>query len=147
MTTDQLSFRLSVPIEVRFRDLDALNHVNNAVYFSYMEHARIVYLKGLGLFGDDASDTGMILAEATCVFKAPIVLGQSIVVRVRATELKNSSFVFEYRLEDAGSGRLMADGRSVQVCYDYAAGKSMPMPPRWRKRIEQFERGEATKDR
>lgn len=147
MTTDQLSFRLSVPIEVRFRDLDALNHVNNAVYFSYMEHARIVYLKGLGLFGDDASDTGMILAEATCAFKAPIVLGQSIVVRVRATELKNSSFVFEYRLEDADSGRLMADGRSVQVCYDYAAGKSMPMPPRWRKRIEQFERGEATKDR
>ena len=87
MRHDQSTFRFTIPIEVRFRDLDALNHVNNAVYFTYMEHARFAYLRHLGLFSDDASDTGMILAEATCAFKAPIAFGQGVVVRVRATDL------------------------------------------------------------
>ena len=96
-----MAFRFFVPIDIRFRDLDALNHVNNAVYFTYMEHARIAYLRHLGLFDGDVSDTGMIVAEAMCTFKAPIVFDQNIVVRVRAIHLKNSSFVFEYSLEDA----------------------------------------------
>ena len=135
-------FRFAVPIEVRFRDLDALNHVNNAVYFSYMEHARITYMSRLGLINEDVSDTGMILAEAACTYIAPIVFGQKLVVRVRVSHLKNSSFVFEYRLEDPTSARLMAAGRSVQVCFDYAAGKSVPIPDGWRTRIEAFERGE-----
>jgi len=135
-------FRFSIPLEVRFRDVDALGHVNNAVYFTYMEHARIAYLRRLGLFSGDPSDTGMIVAEAACAYKAPIVFGQSIVVRMRATNLKNSSFIFEYSLEDSGSGQVMATGRSVQVCYDYVAGRSTPIPTIWRERIEAFERGE-----
>lgn len=135
------TFNFSTPIEVRFRDLDALRHVNHAVYFSYMEHARFAYLRHLGLFDGDASDTGMILAEAACTYRAPIMLGIKLVARVRATNLKNASFVFEYSLEDAASGQVMASGRTVQVCYDYAAGKSIPIPPQWRARIEQFERG------
>jgi acyl-CoA thioester hydrolase len=147
MKSEQTSgpeFRFSTPIEVRFRDLDALNHVNNAVYFSYMEHARFAYLKHLGLFESDASNTGMILAEASCTFKAPITLGQNVVARVRATDLKNSSFAFEYSLEDAESGQVMATGRTAQVCFDYAANKSIPIPARWRERIDRFERGETT---
>jgi len=142
------SFRFSVPIEIRFRDLDALNHVNNAVYFSYMEHARFAYLRHLDLFQSDGSesDTGMILAEATCTFKSPITLGQNVVARVRATDLKNSSFVIEYSLEDADSGQVMASGRTAQVCFDYAANKSIPIPAHWRECIQRFERGETTKD-
>ena len=140
------SFRFSLPIEIRFRDLDALNHVNNAVYFSYMEHARFAYLRHLGLFVGDGLDKGMIVAEATCTFKAPITLGQNVVAQVRATDLKNSSFVFEYSLEDADSGRVMATGRTSQVCFDYATNKSISIPAHWRERIERFERGETTKD-
>ncbi len=136
------SFRFSIPLEVRFRDVDALGHVNNAVYFTYMEHARIAYLRRLGLFSGDPSDTGMIVAEAACAYKAPIVFGQNVVVRMRASNLKNSSFIFEYSLEDSGSGQVMATGRSVQVCYDYAAGQPIPIPTVWRERIEAFERGE-----
>lgn len=139
-----MAFRFSAPIDIRFRDLDALNHVNNAVYFTYMEHARFAYLRRLGLFDGDASDTGMIVAEATCTFKAPITVDQKIVARVRVVHLKSSSFVFEYSLEDADSGQVMATGRTVQVCYDYAGNKPKPIPARWRERIERFERGEKT---
>lgn len=141
MTQDQPVFRFSTPIEVRFSDLDALNHVNNAVYFTYMEQARIHYMIRIGLIDSDLSDTGIIVAEATCTYKAPIVFGQHIVARVRATHLKNSSFVFEYSLDDAESGRVMATGRTVQVCYDYSAAKPKPIPRAWRDRLEAFENG------
>ena len=136
------AFRCTIPIEVRFRDLDARNHVNNAVYFTYMEEARIKYLQKIGLLDDSVSDTSMIVAEATCTYKAPIESGQTILVRVRIAQLKNSSFIFEYSLDDAETSRVMATARSVQVCYDYARGTSVPIPDHWRERIERFERGE-----
>jgi acyl-CoA thioester hydrolase len=142
MPLDQPIFHFSTPIEVRFSDLDAFHHVNNAVYFTYMEQARFQYLKRVGLFDGTISSLGIIIAEAACTYLAPIVFDQNIVIRVRATHLKNSSFVFEYSLDDADSGRVMATGRTVQVCFDYAAGSSMPIPAAWRERLERFERGE-----
>lgn len=135
-------FRCTIPIEVRFRDLDARNHVNNAVYFTYMEEARIKYLQKIGLLDESLSDTSMIVAEATCTYKAPIESGQTILARVRIAQLKNSSFIFEYSLDDAKTSRVMATARTVQVCYDYARGTSVPIPDHWRERIERFERGE-----
>ena len=134
------AFRFFIHIEVRFRDLDALNHVNNAVYFTYMEQARFHYMKHLGLLGGDLSDTGMIVAEASCTFKQPIFFGQNIIARIRAAELKNSSFVLEYSLDDVDTGRVMATGRTVQVCYDYEDNKPIPIPYEWRSSIEAFER-------
>lgn len=135
----QQSFHYALPIDVRFRDLDARNHVNNAVCFTYMEEARIRYMQQLGLLAEDKSDTGMIVAEATCTYKAPISMGQSLLVRVRVSEIKNSSFIMLYSIEDAVSTRVMATGRTVQVCYDYANACSTPIPSEWRARIEAFE--------
>ena len=135
------AFRFFIHVEVRFSDLDALNHVNNAVYFTYLEQARIHYMKHLGLIGGDVGDTGMIVAEASCTYQQPIFFGQKIIARIRATELKNSSFVLEYSLDDVDTGRVMATGRTVQVCYDYENNRPIPIPYEWRSRIEAFERG------
>jgi acyl-CoA thioester hydrolase len=132
-------FRFFIHIDVRFRDVDALNHVNNAVYFTYMEQARVHYMKHLGLVEDYTSGFGFIIAEAACTFKQPIFLGQNVIVRIRATDLKNSSFVFEYSIDDADTGRVLAIGRTVQVCYDYEASKPVPIPAEWRARVEAFE--------
>jgi acyl-CoA thioester hydrolase len=132
-------FRFFIHIDVRFGDLDPYNHVNNAMFFTYMEQARVRYLQHLNLV-ETASDLGIIIAEASCTYKRPIVFGQNIICRIRASNLKNSSFVFEYSLDDADYDRVMAIGRTVQVCYDYDAGKPVPIPTAWRARIEQFER-------
>ena len=133
------AFRFSTPIQVRFRDLDALGHVNNAVYFTYMEHARFKYFEQLGLMADDVSSIGFIIAEATCQFKAPIKLSTQLVVKARTSRIGNSSFSMDYRLEDEASGQVMATGRTINVAYDYAAGKSVPLPPDRRAAIEAFE--------
>ena len=132
-------YHFALPIEVRFRDIDALGHVNNAVYFSYMEQARISYMRALGLMPERLGEASFIIAEATCRFKAPVPYGMPLVVRVRVVEMRGSSFFMDYSIEEQGTRRVMAVGRTANVVYDYAASKSVPIPPEWRAKIEAFE--------
>ena len=141
MKDDQ--FRFATEIRVRWRDLDALGHVNNAVYVTYLEEARIHYLRELelgflGFVGPD--EVGFIFAEVTCTYLSQLQLAERVTVRVRTVELGRSSFVFEYRMEGE-DGRVAATARSVQVCYDYGAGRSIPIPERWRQQMIAYEPG------
>lgn len=137
---DDTTFRFSTAIEVRWRDLDALNHVNNAVYFTYLEQARVRYLAELGVVPDTPGGIGFILAEASCQFRSPLTLGERVTVRIRLSELRHSSFVFQYRMEGE-DGRLAAEARSVQVCYDYEGKHPIPISDAWRKAFVDFEPG------
>ena len=138
-------FRFSTQLEVRWRDLDALGHVNNAVYFTYLEQARFRYLREIGLLGDTPESIRFVLAEAACTYRSPLRLGERVTVWVRTSALGNSSFVFEYRVEGE-DGRLAATARTVQVCYDYRAGRSTPLPEEWRRRIIAYEPGLSEED-
>jgi len=133
-------FRFATTLEVRWRDVDALGHVNNAVYLTYLEQARIHYMREMGLGFRSLDEVGMILAEVTCTYRAPLSLGEQVTIRVRVSRLGNSSFNFEYRVEGE-DGRLAATASSVQVCYDYQAGRSTPIPDHWRARIIAYEPG------
>lgn len=132
-------FRFSTPIRVRYADLDAQGHVNHAAYFTYMEQARFEYMASLGLWrpGDDFLSVGTIVAEATCRYQRPILLGQTVTVGVRVVSIGNKSAVMEYRLtvEDEEA----ATGRTVQVAYDYRAGQSIRVPDEWRAKVRAFE--------
>jgi len=133
-------FRFFHLIEVRYADIDAQGHANHAVYFTYMEQARTLYIKHLGLWdGSDFSTIGIILAEATCTYKAPIRFGQAIRVGVKTVRLGNRSLELNYSLQDSESGREMATGRTIQVTYDYPKGESIPIPEKWRRMVEAFE--------
>lgn len=134
-------FHFFHPIEVRYGDIDAQGHVNNVVYFAYMEQARARYLEHLGLWdGKDFTALGIILAEASCTYRAVIRYGQPIEVGVRTARLGQRSFDLEYLVRDASDGREMASGRSVAVTYDYRRGETVPIPETWRRTIEAFER-------
>jgi acyl-CoA thioester hydrolase len=135
--TDDL-FRFSTTLEVRWRDVDALNHVNNAVYFTYLEQARLRYLRELGFAPTNPTDVGIIIAEAGCQFKSPLRLGEQVTIRIRASELRRSSFVFEYRIEGEDE-RLAATARTVQVCYDYGRQEPILIPAQWREAFVAYE--------
>lgn len=133
-------FRFYHPIEVRYGDIDAQGHVNNARTFTYMEQGRVRYLQALGLWdGRDFRSIGIILAEASCTYRAPIVLTQRLRVGVRTSKIGTKSIEFSYSLEDDDTGQVMAIGRTVQVAYDYYRGASIPIPDHWRQVIEAFE--------
>ena len=128
------------PIEVRYADLDPQRHVNHAVVFSYLEMARARYLQHLGLWdGLDFDSIGIILAEASCRYLAPIVYGQPIEVAMAVTRLGAKSMTLDYAVRDSSSGSELATARTVLVAYDYLQRESIAIPPEWRRAIEAFE--------
>jgi acyl-CoA thioester hydrolase len=128
------------PIEVRYGDIDPQGHVNNVAYFAYMEQARAKYLEGLGLWdGRDFLDLGIILAEASCRFLAPLRYGQPVEVGVSVIHLGKKSFEMAYTLREESSDEAAAEGKTVQVAFDYRTGRSVPIPPAWRQAILGFE--------
>jgi acyl-CoA thioester hydrolase len=124
----------SVPVEVRFRDLDAIGHVNNAVYLTYIETARVAYwLHVTGRTGLGAID--IILARVEVDYRSPVALGEGLDVTVRCVSMRRASFTLEFKVTERGSGRLAAEARNVAVYYDYASKRSLPIPEEIRRRI------------
>lgn len=134
-------FQFYQPIEVRYGDLDPQGHVNNSRYLTYMEQARIGYIRSLGLFSENSSflEFGMILADIQVTFRSPIYFGQEIRVGAKVTQMGNKSLKMDYSIEDVKTGEALATGRSVLVAYDYSEGCSIPIPDHWRQTIAGFE--------
>jgi acyl-CoA thioester hydrolase len=131
-----VAFRFSVSIPVRFRDLDAIGHVNNAVYLTYLEQARIAYwMKLTGLVEIQKID--IILARVEIDYRSPLAFGETVDVAVRCIALGRSSCTLELRLTEQKTGRLVAESRNVIVQYDYAAGRPAPIPERFRRLIRE----------
>ena len=107
-------FRFRHVEQVRFRDLDSLGHVNNAVFLTYFESARIAYwLHATRRQGLGALD--MILARAEVDYRSPLGYGESVEISVGCTSMGRSSFVLEGDMHERGSGRLVSESRKVLV--------------------------------
>ncbi len=132
---EQWQYPYSITITVTFRDLDVRGHVNNAVYFTYLEQARIAYALYL-TGGTTVDDIKFIAAEATVIYLRPAHFGDRLEVGVRVSEIGTKSFVMEYGIRNQASGEMIARGRTVQVWYDYQAGRSLPVPDDFRHSVE-----------
>ena len=131
--TDDLRHRTT--LQVRFRDIDAFRHVNNAVFHSYAELARIRYLLDVLQPEEPFDRLPLILARAEIDFRSPVLLGQEVTVATAVDRIGRSSFGMRHRMTASPDGRVVADLDSVLVTYDYAAARSMPVPDSWRLRI------------
>lgn len=127
-------YRFTYPMQVRFRDLDTLGHVNNAVYLTYFEAARMAYWMHVNGRTDLAA-MDMILARAEVDYRAPVAYGDELEIGVRCASIKRSSFVLEQAIVEKRSGRLVAQARKVLVHYDYLAGRSQPLDEAQRQRL------------
>jgi acyl-CoA thioester hydrolase len=123
-------------LEVRFRDCDPLGHVNNAVYLTYLEQARLAHWRQLRGFGAHAEDKesgdgqaglpGVILARVEVDFRSPARFGEILDVRIGLVAVGRTSFTYEYEIAGQ-AGRVVATARSVQVMYDYGVGRPVPV--------------------
>lgn len=118
----------------RFRDLDPMGHVNNAVYLTWIENARIEYLRLLGTVEQpDPHGMGMILARAEVDFRDALSFGDEVEVGVRPARLGTKSFDLEYQLRCGD--RVVAEAKTVLVAYDYDTNRSKEIPEEWRRRL------------
>jgi len=116
----------STGIELRFSDLDAYGHVNSAVYFTYLETARVKLFKD---FFSEISEQGIftVVARAECDFKIPIMLGDEIVVSLYLAGTGRTSFTLEYRIHD-DKETTYATASTTMVCFDNAKKTTVPVP-------------------
>ena len=122
-------------LDVRFRDCDPLGHTNNAVYLTYLEQTRLQYWRQLWGFGSDQSTApGVIMARAEIDYKRPSFYGQTLEIRMSLTAIGTTSFTYAYEIVD-DTEQLVASARTVQVMYDYAAGRPVPIPAEIRKKM------------
>lgn len=135
--TDAEEFSYVTEIDVRFRDLDPMDHVNNAIYVTYVEQARAEWYEDV--VGITLGEADTVLAHLEVDYHRPIELGEVVEVRMRTEELGESSIPMTYELRV--DGELAATAETIQVTFDRETGESVPIPEAWRQRIEAFERG------
>jgi acyl-CoA thioester hydrolase len=131
--------RFTIKQAVRFRDLDAMGHVNNATYFTYMEEARKEFFGHL--FKSNApGDFPFVLAGISCNFNKPLRLDDKIVaVDLWITHLGRKSFTFNYELYRPDEPTwIFAAGESVQVFYDYQHNKSIEIPTDFKVKVDKY---------
>ena len=122
----------------RFRDTDAMGHINNAVYVTYLEVARQEYWRAFSK-SDDYRRVPFILAHVTIDFRSETLVNEVLSVGIRCDWTGGKSFAFAYEIRERDSGRLVVEANSVQVCYDYEAKRSIPLPDDLRRRLVAFE--------
>jgi len=135
-------YRHTLAIPVRFADLDVLGHLNNAVYLTYLEQARIQYVQEVCGWSGDWTKLGMILAKMVIDFKLPVVYGDAVVVYTRCSRIGGKSFDLEYamtRSQANGSPDTAAAATSVMVAYDYIRQTAIPVLETWRQAIAAYE--------
>lgn len=130
-------FRFHHTVTVRFRDLDPMGHAHHSLPLVYFEEARAAYWREVAGRADVA-DIDYVMGEVRARFHARIGYPDSPTVGVRVVRLGGSSFEMEYELRSADR-TLLATGESTQVMYDYAAGRSRPIPDALRGSIAAYE--------
>jgi acyl-CoA thioester hydrolase len=132
-------FRHRTTLQVRFRDIDAFGHVNNAVFFSYVEFARIRYLLDVLQPERPFDELPLILARVELDFRSPITFGEEVVVDTRLERIGRTSFDMVHRMTAGPEARLVGDVQTVLVTYDYESSRPIPVPDEWRRRFGDHE--------
>ena len=134
-------------VEVRLSDTDAMGHVNNARYLTYVEIARVAYYEqvtGNALpIGVHGAEEGMILAEIRMTYRSPAFYGETLTVETRVEKIGRTSFGMVHRITAPesryGPARLIAVADSTLVAYDYTEEQPIPVPDEWRASMQAFE--------
>jgi acyl-CoA thioester hydrolase len=123
-------------IPIRFADLDKLGHVNNAIYLTYMESARVTYLKDVVGEGVNWTEQGIILAKAEVNFKIPIDLEhEEVHVLTHCSRMGTKSFDLTQSILTR-DGKETATGLTTMVCFDYVNNHSIKIPENWKGKLK-----------
>lgn len=126
------------PVTIRFSDLDLFGHVNNAVYLTYFEEARVKYFDEVVGYDYDWSKEGVILARFEVDFILPVLFKDEVFIRTHCCRIGTKSFDLAYELFRIKDQKeiLLASATSVMVMYDYSAKKSILLSEEWRSKLK-----------
>ncbi|MDQ7027601.1 MAG: acyl-CoA thioesterase [Anaerolineae bacterium] len=135
-------YRFTLSVTVRFADLDAMGHLNNVTYLTYVEQARIIYVRDVCGWQTDWRKLGMILARTEIDYKLPIGFEHQVMVYMRMSRIGGKSFDFDYiitRQKGDNAPEIAAEVKTVMVAYDYETDNTISVPQSWRDNIIAYE--------
>lgn len=127
----------SALIPIRWGDMDAYNHVNNTIYFRYMEQARVEYLESLG-YAIAPQGTAPVIINASCTFLVPLTYPGLVEVHMFLGAPGRSSVPSHYEIRIQGETTLYASGDAKIVWTEVASGKSVPIPESLRDELSEL---------
>ena len=133
------AFHHHQPIQIRFNDIDLLGHLNNAMYFQFMDLAKVSYFKQFTGDRYDWSQIGLVVAHIDVDFIAPTYINDNIEVQTAVASMSNRSLVLAQRVVDVNTGEIKCAANTVMVNFDPSAGRSVPITDEWRKRLSDYE--------
>jgi acyl-CoA thioester hydrolase len=128
-------------IQIRFKDIDALGHVNNANHLSYIENARVEYFKDVVGSNINWAQTGIILASVKIDYRRPIVLNDDVHVYTGVSKIGSKSFTLRNIIVKAEGSEeiILAETEAVMVCFDYGINQSIPVPGEWAEKFREYD--------
>ncbi len=136
-----LLYALTIP--VRWGDMDALGHVNNAAYFTYMEQVRVGWLASVGAEAlSPSAREGSVIVNACCTFNKPITYPAALRVQMHGGAPGRTSFESYYTLQDATTDVVYATGTARVVWVNYASGRAIPLPAFLRRHLPADDTGD-----
>jgi acyl-CoA thioester hydrolase len=132
-------FKYKTSIETRFADFDMMGHVNNAVYFTYMEIGRVKYWRHAIQW--DWKKTGVVIGKASIRYILPVFIEDKIHMYVRTARIGTSSFDLEYLIVKMVYGKEVVCSKGMTTCiaFDYELKKAIPIPETERNKMISFE--------
>lgn len=134
-----MSFKHSIPVQIRFNDIDIAGHVYNGIYQEYFDMARLDYFKRVLEEKLDWNKTGLVIVSIQTDFSAPVFLDDKIEIQSRVCVLGEKSLQMQQQVIKNGESEPVANGKTVLVCFDMKKKKSVPIPKEWRKKLIEFE--------
>lgn len=134
------NYKHSLRIQIRFGDIDRLNHVNNACYLTYFESARVNYFQHL-FIGHNWTKTGFVVARSEIDHIRPVHLEDELYCFTRLVRIGNKSMTVKNSLvkKEEEQWIICAEGIGVLVAMDYTTRVSIPVPAQWRELLAHFE--------
>jgi acyl-CoA thioester hydrolase len=137
---DMAGYPVVVEIPVAWGEMDAFGHLNHTIYFRYMETARISYLEKLDVPDFlERNPVGPILGAISCRFRAPLAYPDRVSVGVKVPQIEKDRFIMSYSIFSHKSWRLVAEGESTIVCFDYRQNRKAPVPEKLKSGIADLE--------
>lgn len=133
------TFRTTLPIQIRFNDIDPLGHINNNEYFSYFDLGKTTYFEELRGLAVNWLEGFIVIAHMDVDFLRPIFYKEQIVVDSKITKLGEKSGVFLQQIRNVKTGEVKCRCESVFVTFDAETQKPVSIPPLWREAISKFE--------
>jgi acyl-CoA thioester hydrolase len=132
-------YKFKTPISIRFSDIDAVGHVNNAIYLTYFEVARFNYWREI--IGWNLQENGVIVGRSEVNYLKPITLDDEIFCYLRVSRIGNSSFdVMHLLVKTTPDGEeICTTGKTVCISYDYSVNKSVAIPQRERQKMIEYD--------